>query len=276
MASINRVLGTLVDAALSPFQGLPPIAGLSLVSLAVAVGMLLVMRATSNPRAIADVKRRIHAGIFEVRLFNDDVRALYSTLDILRHNLTYLRLSLAPLPWIILPLILLIAQLQFYYGYDGFTPGQSAIVKVRMAAAAIPATGVAPDIALETPPGLSVQTPLVWIPTEREAAWRIGTDDPGDYQLRVTLDGKVATKRVRVFDRVGRRSPGRFAGGFFNQVIYPAEAPLDSSVPIEAIEVNYPERHVNLFGYPVDWMVLFFGMSLLFAFALRSRFGVVL
>ena len=111
MALINLGLGWLVGSALSPFQSLAPIVGLSVVSLAAAVGMLLVFRATSNQAAIADVKRRIHAGIFEIRLFNDDLRAMFSAqADILRHNLTYLRLSLAPMVWMLVPLLLLIAS----------------------------------------------------------------------------------------------------------------------------------------------------------------------
>ena len=142
MTWINHGLGGLVGAVLSPFRSFPPIVGLSVVSLLAAIGMLLVFRATSNQPAIADVKRRIHAGIFEIRLFNDDLRAMFAAqLDILRHNLTYVRLSLAPMLWMFVPLLLLIAQLQFYYGYDGFVPGQSAVVKVRLKQGASPPAG---------------------------------------------------------------------------------------------------------------------------------------
>ena len=277
MTWINVGLGGLVGAALSPFRSLPPIVGLSVVSLVAAVGMLLVFRATSNQRAIADVKRRIHAGIFEIRLFNDDLRAMFGAqFDILRHNLTYLRLSLVPMVWMLVPFVLLIAQLQFYYGYEGLTPGASAIVKVRLKEGASPSSGAAPAVALEAPSGLRVETPLVWIPSEREAAWRIGMDQPGDYELKVTLDGRSATKRVRVSDQVGWRTPERLEGGFINQVLYPAEAPLAADVPIEAILVAYQEREISLLGYGMHWMIAFFVLSMVFAFALKSTFGVVI
>ena len=277
MTWINLGLGGLVGAALAPFQPLPPIVGLSVVSLVAAIGMLLVFRATSDQQAIAAVKRRIHAGIFEIRLFNDDLRAMFSAqLDILRHNLTYLRLSLAPMVWMLVPLLLLIAQLQFYYGYDGFGPGQSAIVKVRLREGAFPRSGPAPAIALEAPAGLRVETPLVWIPSEREAAWRIGMERPGNYELTVTLDGRSVTKQVRVSNQVGWRTPERLEAGLVNQVLYPAEAPLDADAAIEAILVAYPEREIDLLGYGTHWMVAFFGLSVVFAFALKSRFGVVI
>jgi hypothetical protein len=274
---INLATGALVGAGLFPFRQLPPIVGLSAVSLVAAIGMLLVFRATSNQRAIAEVKRRIHAGVFEIRLFNDNPRLMgRAQLDILRHNLTYMRLSFAPMVWLLVPLVLLIAQLQFYYGYDGLHPGQAALVKVRLRAGASSSSGVPPAISLEAPAGLKVQTPLVWIPSEREAAWRIGAEKSGDYQLTVLVDRQSATKQVRVSDRVGWRSPERMEAGFLNEVLYPAEPPIQSDVPIEAIVVSYPERDIDVLGYPVHWMIAFFVLSLVFAFALKSRFGVVI
>ena len=277
MTSINRGLGWLVGAALAPFRSLPPIVGLGVVSLAAAIGMLLVFRATSNQQAILEVKRRIHAGIFEIRLFNDDLRLMFGAqFDILRHNLTYLRLSLTPVLWMTVPLVLLIAQLQFYYGYEGLGAGQSAVVKVRLKDGAAPSSGSAPAVSLEAPSGLRVETPLVWIPSEREAAWRIGAERPGDHQLIVRLDRQSVTKQVRVSAQVGWRTPERVEAGFLNQLLYPAEAPLEADVPIEAIRVTYPERTVSLLGYPVHWMIAFFVLSLVFAFALKSRFGVVI
>lgn len=277
MTWINLGLGWLVGAVLSPFRAFPPIVGLSVVSLAAAIGMLLVFRATSNQQGIMAVKRRIHAGIFEIRLFNDDLRAMFrAQFDILRHNLTYLRLSLAPMLWMLVPLVLLIAQLQFYYAYDGLVAGRSTIVTVRLKDSASPSTGTGPAIALEAPSGLRVETPLVWIPSEREAAWRIGADRPGDYELTVVLDGRSVTKQIRVSDQVGWRTPERLEAGFFNQVLYPAEAPLDADAPIEAIRVVYPEREISLLGYGTHWMIAFFVLSLVFAFALKSRFGVVI
>jgi hypothetical protein len=274
MTWLNGALGAVVGALLSPFASLPPAVGLSVVSLVVAVAMLLVFRKTSNQDAITAVKRKIHAGIFEIRLFNDDLRAMFRAQgDILRHNLTYLRLSFAPMLWMLVPLTLLIAQLQFYYGYDGLAPGQPALVKVTLRP---PVAGATPSIELKAPPGLRVETPLVWIPSEREAAWRVSAEQPGDYQLTVTLDGRSVGKEVSVSNRVGRRTPERLERGFLNQLLYPAEPPIDADVPIEAIRVTYAERELSLLGWHTHWMIAFFVLSLVFAFALRKRFGVVI
>lgn len=276
MSWINLTLGAVVGALLMPFQSLPPMVGLTVVSLVTAVALLLVVRATSNQAALADVKRQIQAGIFEIRLFNDDLRAMFAAQGrILRHNFTYLRLSVVPMLWVLVPLVLLIAQLQFYYGYDGLEPGQAALVKVRLKPGGPTAAG-APSVALEVPSGVRVETPLVWIPSEREVAWRIAADQPGDYALSVAIEGHAVTKALHVSRRVGWRTPERLEAGFVNQLIYPAEPPIDTAVPIEGIYVTYPERAVNLLGWHTHWMIAFFVLSMVFAFALRKRLGVVI
>ena len=275
MTLLNRVLGASVGAALSPFQSLPPIVGLLVVSLVSAIAMLLVFRATSNQSGIAAVKRRIHAGIFEIRLFNDDLRTMFKAQgDILRHNLSYLRLSFAPMLWMLVPLLLLIAQLQFYYGFDGLRQGAPALVKVKLKES-VNASAM-PSIALAAPAGLQVQTPPVWIPSEREVAWRIAAERDGDYQMTITLDGRHVTKQVRASNQVGWRAPERLERGFLNQLLYPAEPPIDADIPIEAIYVSYPERDISLFGWNTHWMIAFFVLSLVIAFALKKPFGVVI
>jgi len=275
MTLINRFLRRLFDAALSPFGGLPPWVGIALVSLIVGVGMLLVFKQTSNQARLAAVKRKIHAGLFEIRLFNDDLRAILRAQgDILRHNLSYLGLSVVPLLWMIAPLVLVIAQLQFHYGYRGLDPGTQALVKVEVAAG----SESRPQIRLEAPEGLVVEAGPVWIPARGELAWRISALERGAYELRVIAGGETFTKSVEVTDRVVRRSPSRLEKGFFNQLLYPAEDPLPASTQIRAITVTYPEGNAGFAGWESEWtwMALFFVLSIVFAFALRKPLKVTI
>ena len=120
MTLLNRLLNPIFDLLLRALQPLGIMASLAVLSLATAIAILLVVRATSDQPALAAVKRQIHADLFEIRLFNDDLRAmLRAELDILRHNATYLRLSLVPMAWILVPAVVAAAQLQSYYGYAG-------------------------------------------------------------------------------------------------------------------------------------------------------------
>lgn len=277
MSILNALLRLLVDGLLYPFRGLPPIVGLAVVSLLTSVLLLIVFKKTSNQKALEAVKRKIHAGLFEIRLFNDDFRSiLRSQADILRHNLTYLRYSTVPMIWTLPPLVLLIAQLQFHYGYESLHVGRSALVKATVRAS--DESGSKPAIRLEAPgPGIEVEEPPVWIPSLREMAWRIEPRTAGDYELRIVTGSESVTKSVRVMDgsdSVLRRSPLRVRG-FLDELLYPAEPPLPSSA-FESIAVTYPEADVDVFGFELHWMIVYFVLSIAFAFLLRGTFKVTI
>ena len=276
MSIVNAILRAVVDGLLFPFRGLHPLVGLTVVSLLTSVLLLIVFKKTSNQKALEAVKRKIHACLFEIRLFNDDFRSIFrAQLEILRHNLTYLRYSTVPMIWTLPPLVLLIAQLQFHYGYESLRVGVPALVKATVGASD---TGSKPAIQLEgSGPGLEIQEPPVWIPSLREMAWRIEPRTAGDYELRIVNGSESVTKSVRVMDgsdSVVRRSPLRVRG-FLDELLYPAEAPLPSDA-FESIAVTYPEADVDVFGFELHWMIVYFVLSITFAFLLRGTFKVTI
>jgi hypothetical protein len=274
MSAVNAALRPVFDLLLAPFAAWPPIVSLILVSLLVSILMLVVFKRTSDQAALARVKRRIHAGIFEIRLFNDDLRAILRAQgEILRANLTYLRLTLWPMVFILPPLVLVMAQLQFHYGYEGLRPGQSALLAVDLA----PETaGTRPKAALGVPAGLRAETEDVWIPAESQLLWRLAAEQEGDYELVLEVGGARLTKTVRVTPLTVRLSPVRLDAGFVSQLLYPAEPPLPQGSPVRAVHLSYPEREVSVLGYGMHWMIPFFVLSIAFAFALRGLFKVTI
>ncbi len=271
----NRAFSKLLDTLLFPFESFPPVIGLTVVALATAVGMLLVFRATTNQTELARVKRRIHAAFFEIRLFNDNLRVmLRAVADVFRQNLAYLGLALPAILLSVVPLAALIAHLHAYYGYEGLVRGHTALLKVRLKSG-ISDVSRTPSIDLQAPSGIHVDTPLLWIPSEREAAWRIRAEQDGDYQVKVALTSSVASKEVRVFNGVGRRAPERLQRGLLAQLLSPAETPLSLESPFESIVVTYPTRAVNIFGWDVHWMIVFTTLLIAFTLAVKTRFHVV-
>ncbi len=273
--AVNGVLRLLFDVVLRPFQQLHPMIGLTLVSVGCAVLMLLGYRTTSNQPAIEAVKRKIAAGLFEIRLFNDDIVAILRAQGgILRNNMTYLGLNLVPMVFMMVPFVLVIAQLQFHYGYRGLETGERTILQVTLAG---DAPGAEPPAAtLTLPAGLRLDSPRVWIQTRNQLAWRIVADAPGDYEVEFDIAGQQVSKRVVVSDAVVRRAPYRLQPGFVNLLLYPAESSLPADGAVSEIEVIYPTRTVGLFGYETDWLIVFFLLTIAIAFALKGRFGVTI
>lgn len=278
MSWINSSLRLAFDAILAPFSGMPEMVGIGVVALVCSIGMLWIFKRTSNQEALAAVKSRIHAGLFEIRLFNDDLRAIFrAQTEILKANARYLWLSLPPLLWIIIPIFFVVAQLQFHYGFEGLAPGEPALVTVRLAEdAEVLASETKPPATLEVPDGLEVEAGPVWAPKLREMTWRIGARAPGDYRAIVTFVGEEIEKTIVVTDEVTRLSPNRVAKGFLAELIYPAEPAFESSLGISSIDVSYPDREVSFFGWRTHWIIAFFILTIAFAFLLRNPMGVTI
>jgi hypothetical protein len=283
---LNRTLTRLFDAAMGPLAGLSPIAGLTVLSLVTAVAVLAAFKWTANQRAIVATKRAMQAAIFEMRLFNDDLAALFRAQgEVLRHSLTYLRLSFAPTLWLIVPMVVLMLHMEYHFGYAGLATGEAALVKVRFAAAAetsgvaqtsdAGAEGLAPAT-LEAPDGVRVETPGVRLPSAREIAWRIRPRAAGSYELRVHLGGTTVSKTLLVSDAVARRSPVRPDASLLNQLLYPSEPPLPDGMGLSAISIGYPERPFEVAGWNIGWSGVYLALTLLFAVVLTRLFGVAM
>ena len=282
MGAINAAMSGLFDLLFRPFEGLSPMASLLPLSVLFTVFALYVFKWTSNQAALDRVKRRIQAGIFEIRLWNDDLRSiLRSQIDILGQVGKQLALTLVPLLWMLVPFAIVIPQLQFRYGYTGLEPGERTMLEVKMRGAGADAKAAdparpKPELRLEAPAGVEAETEALWIPLENEMVWRLAAREPGRHQLRfVGADGFETTKTVVVSDRVVRRSPRKVDGAdWWGQIAYPAEAPLPEDGPIESIEIVYQEADVSLFGWRTHWLIAFLVLTIVFAFALRGPLGV--
>ena len=107
-----------------------------------------------------------------------------------------------------------------------------------------------------------------------QVAWRIRPETEGSWDLQITLGDETLTKSVDASARPVRRAPERLEPTWGNQILYPAEAALPAGTPVRSISIPYPDATVWFFGLHIHWMILFFVLSLVFAFALKDRFGV--
>ena len=81
---------------------------------------------------------------------------------------------------------------------------------------------------------------------------------------------------MQVAGGVVRRSPVRLNSSLLDQVLYPSEPPLPDDGAVSAMTVAYRERDIPVLGWDLNWMVVYFGLSLLFAVALKKPFGVTI
>ena len=280
MKLLNDLLRPVFDLLQSPFIGLPAFVGILVWSIPVGVFALWVFGKTSNQERIADVKRRIFAGLFEIRLFNDDLRAIMrAQAEILRHVLHYQALALKPMIFILPPLVLVMVQLHQFYGFRGLRPGEEVLLTVQLASDSVEA-GRRPEFSLEMPPGLHAAMDPVWVPSLHQITWRLGVDDWGDWDLAINVEGTKFSKSIRATKDLIRLSPERPSDNFMGQLEWPSEPPLDEGGAVHSMTLGYAEGSVGILGWDIEWafawMVVFFVLTMVVALVLRKPMGVEL
>src|SRR6266496_5239723 len=99
-------------------QSHAPLMLVFLLSIVIGLLMVIVFRYTSDQKAIRIAKDHLKAHLLAVRLFQDQLQVvLNSYWRILGSTGGYLRLAFKPLIYVIVPLTLLIVQLDRYLGF---------------------------------------------------------------------------------------------------------------------------------------------------------------
>ena len=273
MGVVNLVFGRLVGWVLLPFREMSPWFGMAAVSLLTALLMLEVFKLTSNQTAVRKAKDRIKAHLLELRLFKDDMRvSLGAQGAILKANMSYIGANLKPLLVMIVPLVLILAQLSVWFDRRPLRPGEETLLKVILEKDTDP-VGLGLDLAV--PPGLSVDSPAVRIPDEGEVVWRLKALEEGSGRILLTVDGRTLAKSVTVGGRpLTKVSSLASRGSFWSRVLHPGEPPLPSGTPVRSIEVLYPAKSLAAFGVAVHWLVAYFVLSMAFGLALKGVFKV--
>jgi hypothetical protein len=243
---------------------------LIVISLVSALMALVIFGRFSNQEAIRKVRNRIRGNMLAVRLFRDSVPVVLDLqLRIIRDTLTYIRYSLISFPILMVPFLLILIQLDLHLTARALQPGESALVKARFSRTLHPGDRVR----LESPPGITVETPPVKLAAQREVVWRIRAESPIRDVLTLYWGDEVIEKEIIVGSGGGPVSSLR-TGNFLEMLLNPGEAPIRGSLEVESVQISYPSRELSVWGWDLHWMVLFFVLCFLFAFACKGFMGV--
>jgi len=269
----NSVIGKIFDILFLPFRGLSPWVAMIVVSFLTGLLMLFIFRHTSNQEGIRRIKNKIKAHLLELRLYKDSLaQQLTSQGKILSANFKYFSYALKPMLVMVIPVMLILIQLNLWFGSRSLDIGDEALVKVKLMEGINP---LQTDIRLEVPPGIAVETPPLRIEDEREIDWRLRATEKGVYNILFRYQDETFTKSVAVgqnrLSKIAALKPGK---GLLEQAFNPGEKPLPKNAPIESAENTYPGQRMNLFGWRIHWLIAYFGLSIVFGFAFRGVFKV--
>ncbi len=273
MWTFNSLWGRAFEILVLPFRSLNPWWAMLLVSLLTGLLMLIIFKYTSNQAGIRRTKDRIKAHILEMRLYQDSLAVSFSAQGgILKANLKYMSHSIKPLAVMIVPVLLVLIQLNFWFGYTSLKTNQPTLLKLKLKETINP---MELDARLLPAPGLNIETPALRIEEENEIDWRISFAEKGTFSLEIVVGPERLHKTVAVAQpALSRLSPRRVEQRFWDQLLYPTEPPLDKASAVRRIEVIYASTGLPLLGWRMHWLIAFFILSVLFGFALKGVFGV--
>jgi uncharacterized membrane protein (DUF106 family) len=277
MWTVHHYLNALFDVLMLPFRRTGPWVGFAALSLLTAVVLLLIFKYTSNQEGLKRAKNKVWARVLELWLFRSDLRLIFSAQkDVVVATLKYMRYSLVPLAFMIVPIVFLTLQVDFRFSRTAVPVGGEAMVKVKVPHGEEAALN---EATLAAPPGISVKTPALRIPSEREVDWLISPRQAGEYDITLEVRGAKFQKRVVARAGVEPLFPKVGAAGFSAALSNPGERPLPKGAAVESVEIGYPERPLQVFSrsfrfHHLQWILAFFVLSIVFAFLLKGVFRV--
>jgi hypothetical protein len=239
--------------------GMPALASLVPISILTGIGMLLVFRHTSDQAAVRRAKSLVTAHLLEFRLFMDEPwLILRAQRDLIVANARFLKLMLRPVVVLALPMALLLAAMEAFYGHAPLRVGEPAIVTAQLKQDDA-------SLSLNAPNGIAVETPPVRVPADRQVSWRIRPLRATNAELRLVGADHAVSKSISAGAGVHYLSERR--GSLANLLLHPTERPLSDGI-IEWIEVRYPTATI----LHLHWLIWFFAISAVTALALRRKF----
>ncbi len=273
VGALNAILTAVFDLLCRPLETIPPVWALTLISLGAGVLFVWVFGRVSDQPAIRARRDRIRGNLIGARLFRSDVRVVLRLQSrILWDTLGYMQRTAIPMLVLLIPVVLLLGQLNLRFAARPLQLQETAVVKVRVR----DASRLAGRLSLEAPAGVVVETQGVRIAAAREVAWRVRATEAGQHVLMVNAGGEAVAKTLIAGADWTAVSRVRTGGSPLAALLSPGEPPLPTLRTIAAVEIAYPPLELVVLGWSVHWLVAFCALSLGFGFALKGLLGVEL
>jgi len=270
--TFNGVANFIFNIIFYIFTNLNPIWGMIFISFITGIAMLFIFKRTSDQDGIKMAKNHVKAHFLAIRLYKDDLKVMMETMkNILLSNLLYMKKSLRPMLFLIVPMAIILIQIAARYEHRPLRVGESTIVTLTVDKQK--AVNLY-DVELELPDAFSLDIPPVRVMQLRQINWRITAKKPGIYDLIFKSNNREVKKRIQIENGLKPVSPSVAQDQIAVTLLNPAESSLPAESFASAISVIYPEREFHFLGFNFHWLIAFFIFSMVSAFSFKSFLGV--
>ncbi len=244
---MNVASNACANFLLAPIAVLPAWLSNTVIAAPAGVLLLIIFKYTSNQRAIGRIRDDIRAHMLALKLFKDSLSViLRAEAGVLTGALRLLFHALLPMLVMMVPMSLLLAQMNLWYQFRPLRSGEVAIVTVKLNNSV---GGHWPTVSIEPGPGAELTVGPVRIFSKREICWEITAREKGQHRIRLRVDQQQIEKELSVGDGFMRASSVRPSGNWADILMHPAEEPLapaaNACIISEVPERGKPETTVK-------------------------------
>jgi uncharacterized membrane protein (DUF106 family) len=249
-----------------------PLAIVIILSVVIGLLMIVLFGYTSDQKAIGIAKDQLKAHLLAVRLYRDQLHVVMGSYGkVLRGTGRYLKLAFKPLLYVIIPITLMIVWLDRSLGLTAIQVNTPFLLTAR-----VNNPQALDSVSIDLPPEITASAPPVHVAGDNEVVWRLVASHEGAYEVKVGAGGQSAEKTVRVSSELAQVSPERLRDHFWERMFTSGESALPENSAVESIAVDYPERNIPLgiAGYEMNWIWLFFILSMIAGFIFKELLGI--
>ncbi len=268
LSFLNPILTAIGDGVYAVLDPLPDWLGLTIISAALGVVILVAFRYASNQTAIGRAKDDIKANLLVLRLYKDQLAVVFQAQCRMAWAILRLQgLLLRPIAILLIPILLCMAQMGIRYQWRPLRPGETTVITMKLHED-VDEFG---EIVLTPSAGVTIEAGPV--PGGGAVVWRVRGGDVGRHTLKFRVHDTIVEKELVVGSRFQRVSAVRPDARWTAQFLHPVERPLPSNSPARSIALLYPSTDSWICG--ADYWVLYqLAVSLVVALVLRPLFGV--
>jgi hypothetical protein len=193
MDGLASVLKQLAEAALWPFDILPPRLGLIMFSVVSGLLLLLLVGKVTPQNRLKHAREQMTSAIYELRLFLDSPRRIFVAQSrLVLWSLNYLAYLLPAFVLLLPPLAVLYGPLEIRYGLEPLRPEQTALVRIDLKEA----DPAAEQAIVDGGTTVRLAAPPVLVASEKALYLRVGVSEPGLHRMRIQAPGWAVDKRI--------------------------------------------------------------------------------
>ncbi len=271
-------LNNIFDIITAPFASLSPVLCLVLLSLASAVVLLTAFKKLSNQEKIKLHKNKIFGYFLEIAIYRDQFRrTINGQINVLRHNLLYMRYFLTPILVMMIPMSLICLQLDYRLGSKPLEIGDSFIIQARLDPGVVNIKQALDLITITPSDNIELESRAVKIPAESSIYWRatvIGsakTMAKQDSGVKIAIGNQEEQKKTIIISgaKAGRFSTDRRKINSLTDIIYSAGKPIPDQSKFIKIRTDYQAATYPFLFWQISPIVYFFILTLGFGLILK-------